>query len=55
MHVGCQQIEIRVNLIVVAKFVRSVESLWAEVDGIEDDVVLSDKMLNDEEKGAFAE
>ena len=55
MHVGCQQIEIRVNLIVVAKFVRSVESLWAEVDGIEDDVVLSDKMFNDEEKGAFAE
>ena len=45
MIVG-NQVEVCIDLIVIAVFVRAFEGLQSRVDGVEDDLVLTDQVLD---------
>ena len=40
------QVEVCIDLIVIAVFVRAFEGLQSRVDGVEDDLVLTDQVLD---------
>jgi len=50
VHIGRHQIEIRIDLVVVAKLIRSIESLGTQVHGIEYNPMLSNEVLDDQEQ-----